>query len=266
MQEIGRAGAPAAFAGLWRLPAMRAAGLQAVSFALVLSVVAACRFLLDFPLPAVAAALLQGCCAMVLSRCARLAPWWMGIQFVFPLGLVLGLRLHLPSSFFLLAFVCLLLLYWTTFRTQVPFFPSNRQVWEAVAKLLPNDGTGLRFADIGSGFGGLILHLAAHSPQAHFLGVELAPMPWLASRLRARVQGSSARFLRADYHHLDLAEFDVVFAYLSPAAMPALWRKASKEMRRGSVLLSYEFAIPGVEPQRILYSGPGKVKLHLFQL
>jgi hypothetical protein len=34
-----------------------------------------------------------------------------------------------------------------------------------------------------------------------------------------------------------------VFAYLSPAAMGALWRKASAEMRPGSILLSYEFAI-----------------------
>jgi len=32
---------------------------------------------------------------------------------------------------------------------------------------------------------------------------------------------SSATFVLGDYHKLDFGEFDAVFAYLSPAAMPA---------------------------------------------
>jgi hypothetical protein len=48
-----------------------------------------------------------------------------------------------------------------------------------------------------------------------------------------------------------LSDYDVVFAFLSPAAMPALWRKASAEMRPGTLLLSYEFSIPGTTPHII---------------
>jgi predicted O-methyltransferase YrrM len=51
---------------------------------------------------------------------------------------------------------------------------------------------------------------------------------------------------------LDFAQFDVVFAYLSPAAMPELWKKAQREMRPGSLLISYEFPIEGVEPNLIV--------------
>jgi hypothetical protein len=43
-----------------------------------------------------------------------------------------------------------------------------------------------------------------------------------------------------------------VFAYLSPAAMPALWQKARREMRPGSLLLSHEFPIPGKEADLVL--------------
>jgi predicted O-methyltransferase YrrM len=53
--------------------------------------------------------------------------------------------------------------------------------------------------------------------------------------------------MRGDYGRLDFADYDVVFAYLSPAAMPALWSKARAEMRPGTLLLSYEFPIPGVQ-------------------
>jgi predicted O-methyltransferase YrrM len=66
--------------------------------------------------------------------------------------------------------------------------------------------------------------------------------------LRSRIRQSNAHFIRGDYDRLDFASYDVVFAYLSPAAMPALWQKANVEMRKGSLLLSYEFDIPGVEP------------------
>ena len=54
--------------------------------------------------------------------------------------------------------------------------------------------------------------------------------------------------MRGDYERLDLGDYDVVFAYLSPAAMGALWRKASAEMRPGSLLLSYEFVIADKAP------------------
>jgi hypothetical protein len=41
----------------------------------------------------------------------------------------------------------------------------------------------------------------------------------------------------------DLAQYDVVFAYLSPVPMDALWRKAKQEMRPGSVFISNTFAV-----------------------
>ena len=143
----------------------------------------------------------------------------------------------------------MLLLYWSTFRTQVPYYPSGRRVWEAVARQLPADRP-LRIIDIGSGLGGLVLDLARRRPDCELSGIELAPLPWLASSLRATLSGSRARFLRGDYETLNFGNYDVVFAYLSPAAMGGLWRKAAREMRPGSVLLSYEFAIAEREPDR----------------
>ncbi len=77
--------------------------------------------------------------------------------------------------------------------------------------------------------------------------------------LRARLAGSAARFVRGDYERLDFGQYDVVFAYLSPAAMAALWRKAAREMRPGSMLLSYEFCIAEKPPDRSIaatVSGP----------
>jgi SAM-dependent methyltransferase len=231
---------------IWRAPALQALLIQCGAVPLAYALIAILlRF--DVPLNLAGASLVQGAIAAALSRWRKLAPWWLAIQLLFPLALLAGVGLRLPPWLFLAGFLALLLVYWSTFRTQVPFYPSGRRAWDAVAALLPQDRP-VYLIDIGSGLGGLVLELARRRPESTFAGIELAPLPWLLSRLRARLAGSTARFVRGDYEQLDLGDYDAVFAYLSPAAMDALWRKASAEMRPGSLLLSYEFDIAAQAP------------------
>ncbi|HYD59674.1 MAG TPA: class I SAM-dependent methyltransferase [Noviherbaspirillum sp.] len=232
-------------------PALRALAIQGVSFVLALVVISAGELVWGDKTPLLLWALLQGASAAALSRLSGLASWWVPIQLLFPAALLGAQELDLPPVFFLCLFVFFLALYWTTFRTQVPFYPSGRVTWAAIAELLPAERP-IRFVDIGSGLGGLVLHLSERRPESRFVGVELAPLPWLLSCVRAFLARSRARFIRGDYLDLDFAEYDIVFAFLSPAAMPALWRKACTQMPKGALLLSYEFPIPGVEPDIVL--------------
>ena len=197
-------------------------------------------------------ALAQGLFAAALTAWRRLARWWLAIGFLFPLALLGASQFAIPPWLFLVIFLFMLVLYWSTFRTQVPYYPSGKTAWAAVAGQLPQ-GRGVSVIDIGSGLGGLVLDLARRRPDAQATGIELAPLPWLASYLRAKLSGSRARFIRGDYELLDFGSFDAVFAYLSPAAMEALWRKARREMHPGSMLMSYEFVIPEAPPDVSLY-------------
>jgi SAM-dependent methyltransferase len=241
-------------AALWgqlrRAPAPRALLIQIVAAvpALLLARLLAAA---GFPLSLFALALLQGALAAALTWRCQLAPWWYAIQLLFPAALLVASGWQLPPLAFLGAFLFLLALYWSTFRTQVPFYPSGPWLWEALAQSLPAR-PGLRVIDIGSGLGDVVLHLARRRPDCVCEGIELAPLPWLLSRLRARLRGSAARFARGDYEGLDFAAYDVVFAYLSPAVMAALWDKARREMRPGSMLLSYEFEIAARAPDRVV--------------
>jgi hypothetical protein len=249
----------------WQAPALRALLGQCLAFPLTL----AATFLLaraGVPMSWLAVALLQGGWAALLAWRANLAPWWRIIQFVFPPALVLarGLAIaaSLPPAVFLIIFVVLLLVFWSTFRTQVPYYPSGRAVWEIVAGLLP--GRPLAVIDIGSGLGGMVLELARSRPDCDVTGIELAPLPWLAARLRAGFTGSRARFLRGAYEGLNLGHYDVVFAYLSPAAMSGLWHKAATEMKPGSLLLSYEFVMTEREPDRRFVTANSKKSLYVW--
>lgn len=243
------------------IPAVVALLIQFISFLIVLVLAIVLSRIADVQLPFAIAALVQGGIAALISRLRAMAPWWLLIQFLFPIALIAFNALHLPSWIYLAAFIVLLFLYWTTFRTQVPYYPSTRATREAVDNLLPQ-GRVLRFIDIGSGFGGMVLHLARERPESEFIGIEVAPMPWLASVLRARIDRTRARFILGDYGRFDFGDCDVVFAYLSPAAMPALWEKARAEMRQGALLLSYEFPIPGVESHCVWHPVDGGPSLY----
>jgi len=227
-------------------PAVRAGAIQLLSFPLTLLAVYTLARAGGAPGYA-SAALVQGAFAAVLSWRAGLAPWWWPIQFLFPVLLLFAQSPAVSPWVYLGCFGFLLALYWSTFRTQVPYYPSGRRVWAAVAELLAPDRP-LAIADVGSGLGGLVLHLSKVRPDCAVTGIELAPLPWLVSRVRAARAPGHHKFVRADYHGFDFGSFDVVFAYLSPAVMPALWHKARAEMRPGSMLLSYEFVIPDHPP------------------
>lgn len=249
-------GASLALFRIWRAPAVQALLLQGAAFPLTLLAVYALARSGASP-GYTGAALLQGGFAALLAHWRRLAVWWLAIELVFPLALMESQRLAIAPSLFLAAFLFLLALYWSTFRTQVPYYPSGRRAWDAVARLLPPERP-VCAIDIGSGLGGLVLDLARRRPDSTFVGIELAPLPWLLSCVRARLSGSRARFVRGDYEHIDFAHYDAVFAYLSPAAMSALWHKAAREMRPGSILLSYEFLITEKAPDvSILPTGRG---------
>ncbi|MES2126712.1 MAG: class I SAM-dependent methyltransferase [Pseudomonadota bacterium] len=235
---------------IWAAPAVQAALLQACAFPLTLI----CVFLLaraGVPVDEGDAAIIQGLLAAAMAWQRGLAPWWRAIGFVFPLALFGAASLAVPPWLYLAAFLFLLLLFWSTFRTQVPYYPSGVRAWDEVARLLPQDRP-VCLVDIGSGLGGLVLDLARRRPESTFVGIEHAPLPWLVSWLRARAAGGRTRFTRGDYELLDFGAYDAVFAYLSPAAMPALFAKARAEMRPGGMLISYEFPIPGQTPSETI--------------
>lgn len=230
-------------------PAVTALVIQCSAFAITLAVVAA-AWRAQLTLPLLAAAFFQGTLAAIAARWRGMARWWPPIQFAFPVAVIVTHALQPPTEFFLAAFLASAAIFWTTFRTQVPYYPSGRQAQRAVAELLPANQS-LHFIDIGSGTGELAIQLSRMRPAYSFTGIELAPLPWLVSTLRALATQSKVQFLRGDYNKLHLSHYDVVFAYLSPAAMPALWEKARREMKSESLLLSYEFLIPGVSPDVI---------------
>lgn len=251
---------------LARVPLRQAAAVQAGASLIILSLSAA--------VPATAAAnsdvmtwaLLQGIVAARLARSLGMEAWWLPIHMLFVPGLMWTLGLGLPPVYALGAFCLLASLYWGVSRTRVPLFLSSRAAVQAVADLLPQERS-FTFLDLGCGLGGVLGYLARARPAGRYYGIESAPVPFLLSRLRAALGVQPCRISWGDFRDFDLGRYDVVYAYLSPAAMGDLWRQASREMRSGSLLISNSFAVPGVPPgSTVGTSGQGDSRLLLWRM
>lgn len=258
---------PAIVAGSAHAPAY-AARVPLWSAALVQTAAAIVVLALAFVTPAAVAAasdamtwaMLQGAIAAGLARLRGVDAWWLPIHALFVPGLVLALRMDLSPTYPLAAFCLLASLYWGVTRTRVPLFLTNRAAVRALIELLPR-GRCFSFVDLGCGPGGVLASLARACPAGRYQGIESAPLPYALAWLRALLAGGAYRVNWGDFAGLDLGRYDVVYAYLSPAAMSELWQKARREMRSGSLLISNSFAIPGVAPTASIVVGRSKLML-----
>jgi SAM-dependent methyltransferase len=232
-------------------PAVVAFSLQIAAFGCALAIV----LVFNLNLAALVFACFCGLLAASFSFLAKQASWWWLIQLLFAPALMATLALNIQPLLFLAGFFVLLLVFWNAYGAQVPLYLSSEKVWLALGNILPSTNTGrdFRFIDIGSGLGGVLTHLAKIRPDGDYNGIESAPLPFLWSWLRIRLGGyRQCRVQWGDLWGCDLSQYDVVFAYLSPAPMERLWQKAKLEMRPGSIFVSSTFAVPGQKPAEII--------------
>jgi hypothetical protein len=226
-------------------PILRALLAQAVAFAgLVVLVRLGLRF------PPLIWVLVQAVGAVFLSRGLALNPRWIFMQAALPFLVRTLWGVGIPAWVYLGLFLALALVFGGGLLTRVPLYHASRDAWAKLEGLLP-DRPGLRFVDLGCGFGGPLAHLARARPDCAFVGVEASPFTWLVAWLRC-LPLRNTHIRLGSLWRMDLAGFEVVYAFLSPVPMPALWAKARREMPSGSRFISHSFDIPFEAPHRVI--------------
>lgn len=193
--------------------------------------------------------LFQSLSAVVFSIFFRQAWWWIPLHLLF-LPCALGLlSVDIAPGWYLLMTLLLLLLFWGTFKGDVPLFLSSNQVTDAMLNILKREQA-QHFCDLGAGIGSLTLPLARALPGCKISAYERAPLPWLLHKWRARHIGN-LQLYRSNFWQCPFAEYDVIFAFLSPAVMPEIGKKLGRTMRPGTLLVSSSFPVPHWEAEFI---------------
>jgi len=208
---------------------------------------------------------LHGAIAASMAWATTLPRWWVPILLLFAPAALLALTLEIPPLVWLLAALLPWLVFRGSLRDRVPLFLSDQPAIDRLLELVTSEHP-VSVVDLGCGTGGLLQALRRARPIARLRGVENAPLTWLIARWRLRDAAVDVAY--GSIWDEPLSHHDVVYAYLSPAAMPRLWAKACQEMRPGSLLVSNSFEVPGVPAQHILtLSGTGMATaLHVWQM
>ena len=202
--------------------------------------------------------------AVALGWLFGLAPWWLAINALFVPALAFGLTLELSPLWALAALLVLLAVYGSVWASRVPLFFSGERTLHALSALLPKGE--FAFLDAGCGDARVLAELARARPESRFEGIEHALVPWLLGCLRAWRGDAQFYVRRGNLWGHGLTQYDVVYAYLSPAVMPRFWEKAQREMRPGALLVS-AFHVPGMKHAQCVETGDAMgTRLHVCRI
>jgi SAM-dependent methyltransferase len=145
-----------------------------------------------------------------------------------------------------------------------PWVPSRSRDLERVARLA-NLQPGQYFYELGSGNGKVSLFIARHT-KAHVVGIERTWSLAFLSWLRVRIAGyTNVVFRWGNLFKADIRDADVVYVFGMPDPLKDKLRfKLEKELRPGTKVLSYTFAIGGLDPV-IVDRMPGRATIYVYQ-
>ncbi len=193
----------------------------------------------------------------------RLPHWWGWIAAVFPLIILISLKQEIiPDWMYLVCFIVFSLVFTNTLFDRVPLYLTNKVTNIALVELC-NRFNVKSFIDLGSGLGGVTRALATRGRRS--VGVESAPISWFISLMLAKLSGKG-ELLRKNIWDFNLTEYNAVYVFLSPVPMLRVYEKFKAETKKGSILISNSFKVPGVEHiEVVILEDQRRTKLYIYK-
>jgi len=132
-------------------------------------------------------------------------------------------------------------MFWPPDSPWAPWWRTSEKVARAMC-LLAKVGKDDIIYDLGCG-DGEALDVAARKFGAKGVGIEIDPLRYLFSKIRFKINGygNKVRIIKKNFYDVTLSPASVIFVYLVPRALERLKPKLLKELRNGTLLVSYRY-------------------------
>jgi hypothetical protein len=144
----------------------------------------------------------------------------------------------------ILIFLFLLLsMFWPPDSPWAPWWRTNRRIARAMCRLARVNKDDIIY-DLGCG-DGTALSVAATEFKAKGVGIEIDPLRYLFSKIRLKINGlgKKVKIIKKNFHDVNISQASVIFVYLVPNALERLRPKFLKELKNGTLLVSFRYKV-----------------------
>ena len=133
---------------------------------------------------------------------------------------------------------------------EVPWVPTRYELIKHIMRIA-RVGPGDVFYDLGCGDGRVVIEAAKRG--ARGVCVEIREDLIEEAMKQARAQGvyDRIRFVRADFHQVDVSDATVVYMYLLTRVNESLRPKLERELSIGTRVVTLDFEVPGWKPVHV---------------
>ncbi|MFA6995532.1 MAG: hypothetical protein WC249_03985 [Patescibacteria group bacterium] len=85
-----------------------------------------------------------------------------------------------------------------------------------------------------------------------YVGMEYSFLPYLLVRLELWLTNSRIKIIKNNFFKISLDDATLIYFYLLPEIMTRMGQKIKNECRPGTRIISYQFSLPGLRPEKII--------------
>lgn len=108
--------------------------------------------------------------------------------------------------------------------------------------------------DLGCG-DGRVLRAANQRYGVRAVGFEINPMAYFLAKIKS-IGRNGVKIKYGGFNAYNIGEADVVFCYLFPDVLKAIRDKLESELKPGAYIVSCNFPLPGLSPERVIRPQP----------
>jgi hypothetical protein len=138
------------------------------------------------------------------------------------------------------------------FGGYAPFFLTKSKVIKRIMEEIKvEDGDSVY--ELGCGNAGFLRAIEKKFPKVkELIGAEKFLMPYLIGKIQTSFLKSRIKILKEDIFNMNLRDADVIYCFLNKPMMQKLKEKLKKECEQGTQIISYQFTLPDLAPERII--------------
>ena len=152
------------------------------------------------------------------------------------------------------------------FRGFAPFISSKQAVIKKILNEIDlNNNDNNKVYELGCGKVGFLRVLEKRKPGWKFIGIEYSLLPYLIAKIQVSLNHSKIKILRKNLFKINLADAGFIYCYLNIGMMKKLEEKFKRECKSGAKIISYAFAMPNLEPEKIVKMENGE-KIYFYMV